>query len=110
MSKIIPFVIRDTKEMKLNDELFVRISIIERGLACLFLIDNYGDIVHIPKGFFLKDITSPNCIIDKDVLLETQTFALLLSNNYEFGYKDKKIKIINRQEWEVHGTDGCESV
>jgi hypothetical protein len=105
MSETDIFYIGEIKEKKLEGGLHVRIRVIERELACLYILDDYGDIIFIPKEFVVRDTTYPDDIINKEVLMETQCFALLTTNTYEIEFKGINIAKIGT-EWHLEDENG----
>jgi hypothetical protein len=95
------FIVGDTKQTMLSENVFARLHSFSRGLARLYFVNEEGSKIDIPSDFWIRDITIPSSIIDLDRTPNTCYFTLLWTNSYEFSFDGICSKIINQQQWAI---------
>jgi hypothetical protein len=101
MNGAFSFLLGDTKQTILSENVFARLQSFGRGVARLYFVNEEGNEIDVPSDFWIRDITIPSSVIDVDRSPNTCYFTLLWTNSYKFSFDGICSKFINQQQWAI---------
>lgn len=90
-----------TKQTELVDGIHIRLQNLGRGTARLYFVNNDGVQIDVPEGFYVRDITHQNEIIDLETAPDTRYFFMFWLYSYECIYREISWKFITQQQWSI---------